>query len=99
MLAVALLILAGSVACSPPTTIDATEAGAVAAAFLAGGQPSSYVLEQVTVGNPQDGGSFWRVQVDALLRDTAHPQSQPLPIHAIVDVDKATGAARMFAQG
>jgi hypothetical protein len=91
-----ILAIAG---CAPAATISSTRAVTIAEDFIASGQPSGTVLEQVAVGSPQDVGCAWRIQVDGLLVNTLRAGSTPGLIHAIVNVDKASGAATLFAQG
>ena len=86
-------------ACTTPAAISQSNAVSIAENYLSAGQPSGSALELQSVGTPEDAGSAWRVKIDAVLRDPAHPDSPPGPIDAIIDVDKATGEAHMFAQG
>ena len=90
-----------AVACSspPPVVIDQGHAASIANTFVVAAQAAGTAIDQVVIGIPQDVGSAWRVQVDAVVIDRNHPASRPVPVHYLVDVDQASGQARIFAQG
>jgi hypothetical protein len=91
------LLAALIVGCAPG--VDAQNARTIATNFLVAGQPSGYVVVEMTTDPPQDAGGSWRVKVDAVFRDPANADPQGLPVHVLIDVDKATGQARIVAQG
>jgi hypothetical protein len=93
------LVAVAIVGCLGPPNIGAAQAATIAEEFLASGQPSGWILGDISAGRPEDMGTVWRVKVNGLLRNPLAPGSEPGPIHAIIDVDKSSGAARMFAQG
>jgi hypothetical protein len=98
-LAILAMLAWATTACVSPPRIDQNAAVSIATAYPASGQASGISLEQVHAGTPQDVGGAWRVTIDAVIRDPQHPNSPAGPIHAMVDVDKTSGQAHMFAQG
>ena len=91
------LLVALLIGCAPG--VDAAAARTIATTYLVAGEPSGYVVVELTSDPPQDAGGSWRVKVDAVFRDPANPDPQGLPVHVLIDVDKTTGQARIFAQG
>lgn len=83
---------------APASSVDAARAVAIARDFVVGIQPSGYVVLELSNGDPSLLRDRWSVQVDARIRIPQDPP-QFASLHYIIEVDAATGAATIVAQG
>jgi hypothetical protein len=97
----ALTLLVGACQSAPAATntqVDQDRAVEIARAFVVAGQPPDYVFLELTTETPELVGQTWRVKVDAHVRIPQSPPAESF-LHFIIDVDRATGIPRIFAQG
>jgi len=81
-----------------PGRIDQDRAVEVARSFVVASQPSDYAFLELTNETPAIAGGAWRIKVDAHIRIPQSPPQEAF-LHFIIDVDRASGAPTIVAQG
>jgi hypothetical protein len=83
--------------------MTSSRAEEIARAFAVAGEPPEgtivEVLSKLYDFQPDNSAGAWRIQVDA--KEIYHQSSgdQNVSLHWLIDVDKCTGRASMYAQG